>query len=278
MKKQRLDDGFILLTVLTTTVFIMLIGVVSLQLITSNLRTAKAERYLVNAQFAADAGIDDAIRQLNADHDWAGTGSEQTLYSSSAFRTTYTTTVTDGVDDLQKFISVTAHTYAPASSSTPTYTRKYSVEMRGITAGNYSVVTGVGGLIMTNSAKIVGGNVYVNGSITMSNTAQIGLSTNPVNVKAAHANCPSPATSAYPRSCGTGENGQPISLNNSARIYGEVQATNQTDDAGMSLPGLVSGSPTPTALPTHDRMPLPARTLVISVAIAVTTTGRPTTT
>lgn len=246
--------GFILLTVLTTTVFIMLIGVISLQLISSNFRTAKNEQYLVNAQFAADAGIDDAIRQLNNDHDWAGSGSEQTLYNGSDYRATYQSWVADGTDDLQKVITVTAHTYSPASSTTPKYTRNYTVEMRGITSGNYSVVTGVGGLVMTNSSKIVGGSVYVNGAITMSNSAQIGLTTNPVTVKAAHANCPVPANATYPRVCNSGENGQPISFNNSAQIYGEVQATNQTDGSNMSLPGLVSGSPPATSLPSHDRM------------------------
>lgn len=248
------QQGFILLTVLTTTVFVMLIGVASLELITANLRTARQERYLVNAQFAADAGIDDAIRQLNLNDAWAGNGSEQTLYSSSEFKTTFQSTVTAGATNLQKYINVVAKTYAPASSSAPKYTRKYSVEMRGVTAGNYSVVTGVGGLIMTNSSKIVGGSVYVNGTITMSNTAQIGLSTKPVSVRAAHQSCPLPANSTYPRVCNSGENGQPIAINSpNAAIYGDVQATNQTDGSRMFSPGLVSGTPGVASLPNHDR-------------------------
>ena len=254
IKNNSSERGFILLAVMVMTIFIMMIGIVSLQLITSNLRTARSERYLVNAQFAADAGIDDAIRQLNNDDAWLGNGGEQTLYSATEFKTTFQSTVTAGANDYQKFINVTARTYAPASSTTPKYTRNYTVEMRGVTSGNYSVVTGVGGLIMTNSSKIVGGNVYVNGSISMSNSAQIGLSTNPVNVKSAHQNCPVPATAAYPKVCGTGENGQPITISSpTAKIYGEVQATNQTDGSNMSTPGLVAGSPAPTALPTHDR-------------------------
>lgn len=125
--------------------------------------------------------------------------------------------------------------------------------MRGVSSGDYSVVTGVGGLIMSNSAKIVGGNVYVNGRITMSNTAQIGLSTNPVDVKAAHQSCPVPANATYPRVCNSGENGQPITLTNSSRIYGEVQATNQTNGASMSNPGLIAGSPPAVAIPDYDR-------------------------
>lgn len=253
-KQTSKETGFILLTLLITTTFIMMIGVVTLQLISSNLSKAKNEQYLVSAQLAADAGLDDAVRQLNNDFSWAGTGSEQTLYDSgNTHRTTYQTWVNAGSDDLQKFISVTAKTYAPASSTNAKFTRNFTVEMRGVTAGNYSVVTGVGGLVMSNSSKIVGGNVYVNGSITMSNSAQIGLTTNPVNVKAAHQNCPVPAGATYPQVCGASENGQPINFSNTAKIYGEVQATNQTDGSSMSLPGLVAGSPPPAALPSHDR-------------------------
>lgn len=251
MKKP--EHGFILLSILLSTTVLTLMGIAALQLVSSNLRAAKAEQSRVNAQLAADAGLDDAISKLNANNNWSGSGSAQTLYSSDRFRTTYQTSVADGSEPTQKFISVEAHTYVPASSSTPTHTRKYVVEVRGVTAGDYSVVTGVGGLELANSSKILGGSVYVNGRITMSNTAQIGTTTNSVNVRAAHASCPVPPNATYPRVCAGGENGQPITINNSARIYGEVQATNQTNGSGMVNPGLVTGSPAPINLPTYDR-------------------------
>jgi hypothetical protein len=251
---RQSQNGFILLTVMTTTVFIMLIGIVSLQLITSNLRTAKAERYLVNAQFAADAGIDDTIRHLNQDSTWPGSGSETTLLTDPKFKTTYLTTVTPGVDDFQKFIDVTAKTYAPATSPTATYTRKYQVEMRGVGGGNFSVVTGVGGLNMLNNSKILGGQVYVNGQLTMSGSAQIGLSSLGVNTSVAHQSCPVPADATYPRVCNSGENGQAINITSpNAKIYGTVKATNQTTYTNMFNPGWVSGDPPPAPLPTHDR-------------------------
>lgn len=254
MSRRQNQRGFIMLTVLTTTVFIMMIGVASLELISNNVRTARAERYLVSAQFAADAGLDDAIHHLNQDGTWAGTGTEQTLYSSSEYRTTYIATVTDGSNDFQKFISVEAKTYAPASASTALYTRKYVTEMRGVASGNYSVVSGVGGLTMENSAKILGGQVYVNGALSMDNTAQIGLSNLPVNVSVAHQTCPEPANATYPQVCSAGENGEPIAmLSPNTKIYGEVKGTNQTNGTNMFNPGLVSGSPAPAPLPTHDR-------------------------
>lgn len=251
---KRHESGFILLSVLITTTFIMLIGVISLQLISTNLRIARQERFSINAQFTADAGLDDAVRQLNLDNTWTGSGGEITLATTTDFKTTYQTTVTAGADDFQKFIDVTARTYAPATASTAASTRKYQVEMRGISSGSYSIVSGVGGLNMLNNSKILGGAVFVNGLLNLSNSAQIGLSILPVNVKVADQACPVPADANYPRVCTAADNpAQPISMTVNARIYGEVQATNQTTGTNMYSPGLVSGSPSPAPLPEYDR-------------------------
>jgi hypothetical protein len=89
----------------------------------------------------------------------------------------------------------------------------------------------------------------------MTNTAQIGTAGNSVDVRVAHQSCPKPADSTYPRVCNQGEvNEEPIDLSNSAHIYGNVQATNQTDGAGMSNPGLQPGTVEPALLPSHDRL------------------------
>jgi len=87
----------------------------------------------------------------------------------------------------------------------------------------------------------------------MSNSAQIGLTSNPVQVKAAHQNCPNPPNATYPRGCASGENGQPIILTHTAKIYGEVKANNQTSGTNMFNPGLVTGSVPAATLPDHDR-------------------------
>ncbi len=244
--------GFLLVALLFTSTFIMVVGLVTAQLALSNLQLATTELYRVNTQFAADAGLDHAIQNLNANGSWAGS-SELTLLEDANTKVTFQATVVNDTDPLKKFINVTARTYAPKTNSTPRIQRKFQVELRGVSGGTYSVVTGVGGLIMANSSKIVGGDVYVNGEITMSNTSQIGLTSSPVTVKAAHQNCPNPADATYPRVCNAGENGQPITLTNSAKIYGEVKATNQTNGASMSNPGLVAGGAAPAALPSHDR-------------------------
>lgn len=252
MKKS--ENGFILLSILLSTTVLTLMGIASLQIVSSNLRAAKAEQSRVNAQLSADAGLDDAIRQLNQDSSWAGS-TETTLLNTSKQRTTYQTTVLAGSTEFQKIINVVAHTYTPASATTPSHTRKYSVEMRGVGSGSYAIVSGVGGLIMTNNSKILGGEVYVNGHLSLSNSAQIGLSTIPLSVKVADQSCPLSGGTGFPRVCTASEriSTQPVSMTGNSRIYGEVQATNQTNNSNMFSPGLVAGSPAPTPLPEYDR-------------------------
>lgn len=252
MKKP--EHGFILISILLSTTVLTLMGIASLQLVSGNLRAARAEQSRVNAQFTADAGLDDAIRQLNQDSEWAGQA-ETTLLDTPKQRTTYQTTVLAGATDFQKIINVVANTYTPSTATEPSHTRKYSVEMRGVGSGSYSIVSGVGGLIMKNNAKILGGEVYVNGELSLANSAQIGLSLLPVGVSVADQSCPLNGGSGYPRVCTPAEriSTQPVTLTGNSRIYGEVQATNQTNGAAMFSPGLVAGSPAAAPLPEYDR-------------------------
>jgi hypothetical protein len=175
-----------------------------------------------------------------------------TLHSDSYVKTTYSVTVANNSSS-SKTLTVTGRSYRPASSTTSAASVVIKVDLRSVNGGNYSVASGEGGLYMSNSSKIVGGDVFVNGQINLSNSAQIGLSTNPVNVSVADQACPVPPDATYPRICNSGEGGQPIQINNTSHIYGTVKANNQTDGTAMSSPGLVAGSVAPLALPTYDR-------------------------
>lgn len=249
MMPKNNERGFLLVSLMITIGFIITAGLITSQLALSNLQTTTVEKHRVNAQFAADAGIDIAIQNLTEDVDWVAPIAETDIYNDGNTKTTYLVTVVDGVDDTQKFLNVTGRTYYPID--TVRVERKFQVEIRGVQSNPQSVVAGVGGLALYNSSKIVGGDVYVNGTISMVNTAQIGLSTNPVNVKSAHQSCPTGGGASYPTIC---TSGQPITLLNSSHIYGRVEATNQTNGSGMSNTGLVSGgSAPPIAMPTYDR-------------------------
>lgn len=259
--------GFVLASLLITTTLIVLIGTAVAQVVVSNFKQATAEVYRLDSQLAADAGLDYGIVQLNLSNSWGGTGAEVELYNDGGKRTTFEVTIYNGSSSLEKFAQSTGRVYEPASSTTPRQERTYELDLRGLqTGGMFSVVTGVGGLRMSNNAKIVAGDVYVNGDIILENSAQIGLTTNGVTVRAAHQSCPNPPDVNYPWICQIGENGEPITMSVNARIYGNVKANNQTTSTHMSNPGLASnilvGDRTCTncgyiavePLPPHDRM------------------------
>ena len=250
------NSGFILPLFLITTLMISIIIMTIATTANTDYRLATRETYKVGAQFAADAGLDKALIDLTANGSWTGSGGEVTVLNDGKMKTTYSTTLIDGATTDKKVLSVVAKTYSPSTATSPKITRKYEMDIQAVTSGTgpSSVVTGVGGLTLNSNAKISGGDVVVNGKITLSNNAQIGLSTNPVNVRVAHASCPTPATLEYPRVCASGENGQPITMGTNSKIYGNVQATNQTNGTNMTNPGLIAGSTfAPISLPTYDR-------------------------
>lgn len=249
--------GFVLPSLLFTVFFISLVVLFSTSLAVNYSSIANREVYKVNAQMAADAGIDQALTLINTQGIEALKDSELNeieLLNTTKFKTTYQKSIQNGANDSEKTLTVIGRTYAPANSTKVASYRRYKVDIRAVTSGNApaSVVSGVGGLILNGNAKITGGDVIVNGTITVNNNAQIGLSTNPVNVRAAHQSCPVSFNSSYPKVCGSGENGQPITAN--GLIYGNVQAQNQTNGSNMYSPGLTSSFASPVDVPKYDRV------------------------
>lgn len=246
-------DGFVMPVLLFTVSFIVVLITIAASLSLSTYNLASRERFKVNAQLAADAGLDIGITEMNIDPDWVGSGGEITLLDTPKLRTTYETTLIEGATESQRILAVVARAYSPSSATSPKITRQYELDLQAVTSGNdvASVVSGVGGLVLNGNAKITGGDVVVNGAVTMANQSQIGTQTNPVNVRVAHYVCPSPPDATYPQLCASG---QPMSLNVNSRIYGEVHANNQTDGSGMENPGLIVGQPvSPITLPQYDR-------------------------
>jgi hypothetical protein len=249
----RLQRGSALVSIIIMFPFLILLVALYMQLSVSNFNISRRDQFRTHAQFATDAGTDYAVQQIAADPDWLGTGSQIDVHNNGTVRTTFEVTVAD-VDADTKTITSVGRSFTPIGASVPRSSVTIKTDLRAVTSGNFSVVTGVGGLYMSNSAKILGGAALVNGEVVMSNTAQIGLSTAPITLDVAHQTCPNPPNASYPQVCGPSENGQPISLSGSAHIYATVRANNQTSTAGMSDPGLTASSGvTPGAMPPHDR-------------------------
>ncbi len=271
VKNQQ--EGFIIGSLL---VLMLVLSVLMMTITTSgilNFQGATKENSRVNAQFASDSGLDQGIHKINQDSTWPGTGftwdgtmwigaqAEEELFNNGDIRTTYEVSVSPGDTDKQKIIRSVGRTYSPASSTTPNASRIFEIQVVSLLASNTSIVTGVGGLIMNNSSKIIDGSVFVNGQINMSSTAQIGTSTYPLQVFVANKVCPIPADANFPRLCANNENNNPITINSpNSYIYGEVSANYQSNDSNMvnvSNPSnsaiVQSSGVAPQALPVHDR-------------------------
>ncbi len=272
MKKLNLSffqnqSGQILITMVIVIPALVLIVSAYLSLSASGYRLERQDQFRTMAQMAADAGADYGVEQINQNASWSGTGSEITLQSDTAKKVTYAVTVTNN-SSTSKTLTVTGRTYFPASAATASASTAIKVDLREVTSGSFSIASGEGGLIMKNSAKITGGSVLVNGTISMQNTSQIGLSTNPVeSVQVADAVCPVPVDSTYPRICTSSDNQpQPVSIANTAKIYGSVSANNQTTGTNMTSPGLVASFGVNTqSLPTYDR---PSQQAAVSTTLS----------
>ena len=262
---DKSQGGYVLLLALITsmTLFIALSGILSLSMM--NLASVKRSSIDTSAQYVAEAGVDKAVFEINNDPAYPGTNSACPIDSSSSNpvtlfddsvkgKGTYETCTMPGSIPREIIVYAVGKVYSSGTAANPISTRKIRVTVQGSPAGAYAVQTGPGGMIMTNSATISNGPVYVGGYLTMSGTARIGSASAPIPVRVANARCPSPATAAFPSICTGGAMPNPITINNSARIYGAVTANGQVNSAGMSHTGLVgsSGVAAP-ALPDYDR-------------------------
>lgn len=251
-RKSLDQQGSILIVFLMSLPFLIIIATYYMQLALTSFQVARFDQLHTSAQLAADAGADYAVEQISLNGAWTGTSGEVQLHSDGKLRTTYIATVTNGTNI--KTIAITGKTYWPASATAASRSVSIHVDLRPVTAGLYSIISGEGGLYMQNNSKVVGGDVFVNGEVNLKNNAQIGLSTSPVTLSVADNRCPIPADSTYPRVCNSNEGGQPITIDDNAVIYGTVKATNQTNGSSMKSPGLIAGSTVaPQSLPTYDR-------------------------
>jgi hypothetical protein len=141
-------------------------------------------------------------------------------------------------------------------------TRTIKVTVVGTGSDGYSVHSGPGGLILGGSASITNSDVFVNGTIQMSGSSRIGTHAQPVDVQVAHQSCPNISNPGptYPQVCSTG---QPISMQWSTYMYGDVCATGQTSYGpnpsqnilpGATGQGLILGCVAPpVSPPSYDR-------------------------
>lgn len=253
--------GFLLVAVLGIFIVLSIIGFALLSQSADQYLLATNDYYNNNALYAAEAGIEQTVYQVNQNASFAGYTTAQTFSNDATQgKATYTTTVSGITGSNAKTILSKGEIFR-YGSTTPLASRSVKVTIVGTNSTGNSVITGPGGLILGGSATITNGPVYVNGSISLGGTSSIGTAQQPLSVNVANDQCPTGTNpgSTYPQVCTNGT--QPISLAYSTHIYGTVCATGQTStgpnnniQGGSTGSGLESGCTAPTvSTPTYDR-------------------------
>lgn len=266
-KIKNNQRGMMLVSIMIIAAVLILIGFSLASFTISQYSISNNKVYSANALMVAEAGVEQALQQLNQDEAFTGHTTEQQFFDNiTQGRGAFTTTVTDDPGDTNaKIITSTAKVYRHNKTDQPESTNSVKVTIVGTGSDGYSVHTGPGGLILGGSASITNSDVFVNGTITMTGASKIGTFAQPLNVDVAHQACPSGTNPGptYPKVCSSG---QPISNAWSTNIYGTVCATNQTSNnypsgnpQGNILPGSTGQglqlgcSKPPTNTPTYNR-------------------------
>lgn len=263
IRMRKNQSGMILVSVFLIVGALMIIGISLAGYTMSQYTIANRKISSTNANMVAEAGIEQTMLALNENDNFTGYTTPQVFFNSQAQgRGTFSTTIENAAQSNTKIITATGNVYKYNQSANPIGTRKIKVTVVGTTSEGYSVHSGPGGLILGGSANITNSDVYVGGNITMSGAARIGTNSQPLNVNVAHQSCPTGNNPGptYPTVC---TSGQPISLQYSTYIYGNVCATNQTSygpNPGKNIlpgnggQGLMLGCVAPvTTPPTYDR-------------------------
>lgn len=225
-RKMGEENGLILISIVLVAGIMMVIGFALISVTTGQYKVTRNNTYVANSLLVAEAGVEQSIKQLNADDNFSGYTVEQEFFSNTTQgRGVFTTTIANSASDANaKVITSTGKVYRSTTATKPISTRIVKVTAVGTQSQSYSVHAGPGGLIMGGAARITNSDVYVNGTIQMSGGSQIGTDSKPAEVYAGNYAC---GTSNYPSLC-TGTQPIPIPDWSSVAIIGTVCATGQT--------------------------------------------------
>ncbi len=272
LKSTNVESGIILVGVLIVTAFFMVTSLALAEFGVSHYQSARKTLIATSAINAAEAGADAFMYGINAATDYQGTNNAPVGATNSCTgytpapvtfvnnsvqgKVTYESCVKNGTISGEKIVYTTGKVYLPSTSSTAKVTRKLRLVINQALTPSFTVMSGPGGLNLSNNVRITAGPVYVGGKLTLAPNATIGSIGTPVPTYVADLACPSPATSAYPMACTSGNS---IAIGNNAHIYGDVHPLNNADNPSrLTNGGIIDHTVPSISLPSADHGTLTA--------------------
>ncbi|MHB8660897.1 MAG: autotransporter outer membrane beta-barrel domain-containing protein [Minisyncoccota bacterium] len=153
--------GYVLLLAIVFLGIFVTIAVAYLSFVTASARAARYDVASAQALTIAEAGIDEAIYQLNANDDY--TGETNTALGGGVF-----TVVVSNVNTSTKRLTVTSSVPATNPVATQSVTALTDINS-SLVSFHYGVQVGAGGVTMNNGSEIIG-NLFSDGNVSGSGT------------------------------------------------------------------------------------------------------------
>ncbi|HVE81136.1 MAG TPA: hypothetical protein VNA68_03320 [Candidatus Dormibacteraeota bacterium] len=278
MKLLKQQKGIIIVGAFIITFFFIVSSLAIAEFSVSHYSSARRTLIATSALQAAEAGADNFMYNINKDHNYKGTNNALPITTDSCDpsftvtpitiadnttqgKVTYESCVKNGSIANEKVVLATGKVYYPQTAAQPIVTRKVKLVLGAVIGNPYAVQTGAGGLTMSNTAVVGSGEVYLNGRLKMSNTAQIGTAATPATVHVANNACPRPANALYPLACLANQDGyigatnqnDAICMTNRAKIWGNVHVNLQGTNCDIDASGTVSAGAATVPLPADNR-------------------------
>lgn len=171
MSKQLSEEqsGSIIVSILVVSIFLTTIISGIIVLANSNLTRSKGRVLSLQAQYAAESGVDSAIATINSGNEtYTGSNTEVTILSNAQYRSTYTVSVAAGATAKEKKITATGKLYIPANSTTASFSRSIEVTAQRTSSSTSSAMVSRNIIEIASGVKnITAKDIYANGFITM---------------------------------------------------------------------------------------------------------------
>jgi hypothetical protein len=164
------QNGSIIVSILIVTMFLTTMVYSLIVLANANLVRARGRIQLLQAQYAAESGADAAIAILNnTNASYTGTGATDVqVLSGAQYKSSYSVSVAAGSSGKEKIITATGKLYAPATTTTPKFTRTIEVTTQRTASSTASSVTSRNLLDIASSVKQISAvDIMLNGYINL---------------------------------------------------------------------------------------------------------------